>query len=72
MNKLKQRVATTTCAKCRTQFSPGDRVTVAYIVHTIGRNPATKDIGAMLGEDFELVHISCADAQLDGKIIIPT
>lgn len=71
MDKLRQRVATTTCAKCRTQFKPGDRVTVAYIVQQVGRNPVTKDLGAMLGEDFELVHVACMDTQLDGKIIVP-
>lgn len=72
MSNLRQRVATTTCAKCRSLFKPGDRVTTAFIVQQVGRNPATKELGALLGEDFELVHVSCVDTQLEGKIIVPS
>jgi len=60
------------CAKCHSQFKPGDRVATAFIVQQIGRNPETKELGAMLGEDFELVHVSCIDKQLEGKIITPS
>jgi hypothetical protein len=46
-------------------------VTPAYIVQKIGKNPEAKafDFGAFLSEEFELVHIRCADPGLEGKII---
>ncbi len=69
MNEHRQRVPTTQCAKCRKSFVPGDRVEVIYIVQKVGRNMETKDMGAWLGEDFELGHVVCADPGLIGKII---
>lgn len=60
------------CAKCRKNLEPADRVTPAYIVQKIGRNPENKELGAMLGGDFELVHISCVDTKLEAKVIIPS
>lgn len=72
MSNLRQRVPTTTCAKCRKLFAPGDRVLTVYIVQRVGRNMETKDMGAWLGEDFELVHASCVDPQLTAQIIHPT
>lgn len=65
-----QRVATTTCAHCRKPLMPGDRVQTAFIVVRTGRNPETKELGAMLSGDFELVHISCLNPGLDGKVIV--
>jgi len=66
---LRQRVPLHTCAKCRKAVKPGDRVIAAYIVQKVGRNPATKDIGAWIGEDFEFIHASCVDTQLNGTLI---
>jgi hypothetical protein len=66
---LKQRVPATTCARCRKQLSPGDRVQMAMIVQGIGRNPSTKSIDAMISEEFELAHIDCMDTSLSGKLI---
>ncbi len=57
------------CAKCRKQFSPGDRVVTAFIVQKVGRNMETKDMGAWLGEDFELIHAACPDPGLEGTLI---
>jgi hypothetical protein len=42
-----------------------------FIVQKVGRNMETKDMGAWLGEDFELVHASCIDPQLTAQIIHP-
>lgn len=67
---FRQRVPVTTCAKCRQPFHPGDRVATAYIIQKIGRNPETKELGAMLGEDFELTHCDCKNPQLDPRLII--
>lgn len=67
---LRQRVALTTCARCRRQFAPGDRVVTAFIVQKIGRNPDGKDLGAFLGEEFELAHADCTDATLNGRMIL--
>lgn len=65
----RQRVSITVCAKCRKTFAPGDRVSPAYIVQGIGRNPDTKSIETMMNGEFELVHVSCIDTQLEGKIL---
>jgi hypothetical protein len=59
-----------TCAVCRKQFKPGDRVSTAFIVQSVGRNPSNKEFGAFLSEEFEMVHITCADPQLMGIGII--
>jgi len=69
---LRQRVPVTTCARCRKTFAPGDRTTTAFIVQKIGRNPETKELGAMLGEDFEMVHADCKNPQLDPRLVIVT
>jgi len=69
MATLTQKTPTTECARCHRKFSPGDRVFPAYIVTKIGRNMETQDMGAWLSEDFELVHASCPDPALEGKII---
>jgi len=65
---LRQRVPVTTCARCRKQFVPGDRVVTAMIVQKVGRNPGSKELGAMIGEDFELVHADCRDRSLAGNL----
>lgn len=69
LDVLKQRVSATTCARCRKLLSPGDRVQMAMIVQGIGRNPSTKSIDALIGEEFELAHIDCKDTSLSGKLI---
>lgn len=69
LDVLRQRVPATTCARCRKLLSPGDRVQMAMIVQGIGRNPSTKSIDALIGEEFELAHIDCKDTSLSGKLI---
>lgn len=69
LDVLRQRVPATKCARCRKDFVPGDRVGTAFIVVGKGRNPSTKSIDTMLGEDFELAHIDCRDTSLSGKLI---
>lgn len=69
---LRQKTPVTMCAKCRKMLEPGDRVATAFIVQKIGRNPESRELGALLGEDFELVHVSCVDGALEGRLIVPT
>jgi hypothetical protein len=70
IDALRQRVPTTTCATCRKQFKPGDRVVTVFIVQNLGRNPAARaELGAFLGEDFELAHQDCRNPGLDGRLI---
>jgi hypothetical protein len=69
MASLGQRTATSECAKCHKAFVPGDRVLLVSIVYQVSRNPATRDVGAWLSEDFELAHVSCPDPGLEGKLI---
>jgi hypothetical protein len=57
------------CAACRKKFEPGDRVMPIYIVQTVGFNQATREFGAFLGEQFELMHAMCINPSLDGQII---
>jgi len=71
MASLRQKTPTSECAKCHRAFFPGDRVMTAFIVQKVGRNMETKDIGAWLGDDFELIHASCPDPGLDARIITP-
>lgn len=61
------RVGTAVCAKCRAGLSPGDRVTIAYIVDVVSSNPANViERGAWLqGGEFELVHVDCSNPGLD-------
>lgn len=70
MFALRQRVPTTTCARCHKMFAPGDRVTTAFIVQKVGRNPENKQLGSMIGEDFELTHSDCKNPQLDPRVVI--
>lgn len=72
MSPTVQRVPNTTCARCRKTFEPGNRVNTAFIVQQIGRNPQSRELGAFLGTDFELVHVDCADPGLDGVLLRPT
>lgn len=68
---LRQRVDHTTCARCRKRFKAGDRVLTAMIIkNPDARDPATKMRAAEMSGEFELVHASCADTALDGKLII--
>jgi hypothetical protein len=67
---LRQRVPATICAKCRKPLAAGDRVVMAMIVQGVGRNPSTKSIEAMIGDEFELVHADCRDTSLSGKLIV--
>ena len=69
MATLCQKTPTSQCAVCHRSFMPGDRVLPVYIVQQVGRNMETKDIGAWLGGDFELMHAACADPGLEGRII---
>ena len=71
MPSLNQKVPTTLCAVCRKFFNPGDRVITVFIVQKTGHNMETKDMGAWIGADFELMHASCADPSLEGNVIIP-
>lgn len=60
-----------TCMKCKKKFEMGDRVQMALIVVGTGRNPKNpRELGAMLSEEFELVHINCADPQLSSALIL--
>lgn len=70
MAALHQTVPTTTCAKCRRLFKPGDRVSPVYIIQKVGHNLETRDMGAWMGEDFELIHASCPDPGLEGKLLV--
>lgn len=67
---LRQRVPVTTCARCRKPLSAGDRVLMAMIVQRMGRNPDNKELGAMIGDEFEFVHADCRDPSLDGKLLL--
>ena len=67
---LVPRVDTSICVTCRKPFAKGDRVQIAHIVIDTGRNPAQGNIpGAWLSEEFELVHVSCIDVGLHGRIL---
>lgn len=68
---LRQRVALTTCARCRKTLNPGDRVVMLLIVQKVGWNPETRDAGAFLGEDFELSHADCTDPSVSGRLLVP-
>lgn len=70
MASLHQRTASSECAKCHKPLVPGDRVVCVNIVHHVSRNPATRDIGAWMAEEFEVAHASCADPGLEGKLIL--
>ena len=57
------------CAKCRKPFKAGDRVVVVHIVMKAGFNPANRETGAWLSEEFELAHAMCDNPALEGQII---
>ena len=57
------------CAKCRKPFKAGERVIVVHIVMKSGFNPANRETGAWLSEEFELAHAMCDNPGLDGQII---
>lgn len=68
-DKLRQRVPLNTCAKCRKAFAAGDRVIPTYIVQKVANNPMAGQMGAWIGDDFEFVHASCPDPQLEARIV---
>lgn len=57
------------CAKCRKSFKAGDRVVVVHIVMKAGFNPASRETGAWLSEEFELAHAMCENPALEGQIL---
>lgn len=62
---IAQRVPTSVCARCRKVFSPGDRVTQAFIISKVGKSPESPmEIGAFLHPDFEFTHVTCEDPGL--------
>ena len=65
------RCSTDTCVRCRKKLGASDRVQVAMIVDKIGRNPTTREVGAFLSEEFELLHVNCTDTTLSGQVIVP-
>jgi hypothetical protein len=68
---LHSRGYTDTCVKCKHKFKAGDRVQMIYIVQGIGHAPHNqRELGAMLGEDFEMGHLECADPTLNGTVIL--
>ncbi len=73
MDILRQRVPLSTCARCRKDIKPGDRVLPAYIVKNAKvRHPETKELVSEMSGEFEFVHASCSDPTLDGKVILTT
>jgi len=69
MATLQQKTPTAECTVCHKLFMPGDRVISVFIVQKVGRNMETMDVGAWLGESFELAHVVCADPGLEGRVI---
>jgi hypothetical protein len=62
---LRPHVESDTCGRCRKKFQRGDRLTTAFIFDRRGLNPLNLgNTGAMLNEEFELVHIDCHDPLL--------
>lgn len=60
------------CAKCQRRFEPCDRVTQVYIVEKVTANPNNlRQLGAWMIDDFEMVHVDCANPSLDrGGIVV--
>ncbi len=51
-----------TCGKCRKKFKQGHRLTQAHIFDRRDVNPQNLvEVGIMLFEQFELVHVDCRD-----------
>lgn len=68
---LQQRIPATSCAKCRRPFGPGDRAMMVFIVQKAGLNPRNpREMGVMVGEEFEMAHAQCDDPRLDGTIVL--
>lgn len=67
---LTPRHDTSRCAKCRKPFKAGDRVAVVHIVIKSGFNPANRETGAWLSEEFELAHALCENPALEGQLIV--
>jgi hypothetical protein len=67
---LRPRCDSQQCVRCRKRLSPGDRVQLVMIVEKLGRNPATKELGAFLSPEFEMAHIDCNDTSLNGRVIV--
>lgn len=61
---------TAQCMKCKKAFKPGDRIHVVHLVMETGFNPATKETGAWLSEEFEVAHVMCENPGLEGQIIL--
>ena len=61
---LKPHVDSTICGKCRKEFNPGDRVTIAHIVEKTGVDLATFVKGTTMGAEYEVAHIDCRDPRL--------
>ena len=58
-------VDTHVCGKCRKPLEEGHRVGAAHIFHRKGVNPLDLgNTGAMLYDEYELVHIDCHDPLL--------
>lgn len=66
------RCATDTCARCRRKFWPGERVAPIYIVLGTGRSESGQ-LGVELNMEFEVAHVDCADAKLEGSklVVVP-
>lgn len=58
------------CVRCRKKFGMGDRVALVHIVTAVGKNPDNPaQMGAWLSSEFEMAHIDCADAALNGRML---
>jgi hypothetical protein len=69
---VRARFDSDTCARCRQKLTSGDRVVTVFIVQSVGRNPHARtpwERGAFLSDEFELVHVSCVDVALEGRVI---
>jgi len=55
-------VNTWQCGRCRKDIEEGHRICRTYIAHGKGRDPMNvMNIGLMLSDEFEFVHIDCHD-----------
>jgi hypothetical protein len=62
---MRPHVDTRHCGSCRKKLEPGDRVTFAHIFQNAALDPRNALVpGAMLSEEYELVHINCFDPRL--------
>lgn len=66
-----QRVPATHCAKCRKPLKAGDRVSMVFIVQKTGANPRDpREMGATVGDEFELAHHMCENPGLNPGLVI--